>query len=389
MINWLLRIGLVVTPFILAPGNNDIAREPKMAWALCFALAIGLTALYQGLLKPFRNKWALVLVGFCLLSFYLSPNPGLKLFGIDSGRFWSWEGLYQGIVFLIFVVTVASIEFTKKEINTFLDIMVWCGLAMGVLITLQFLHLDQFFEQRYGTYGHMAGTLGNPTLVGPLLGMVVPLALYRKKYLFAVIMAVATLLTRSDVAMAGLVMMLMAYVALKSRRLFIVMSVLLVLGVASVGYLYTSYPQVREQLPDNERFLTWRQSVGDLKTPVMQSSKKIYAISGIGTGSFKYLFHAKHNAKNDNFLYAHNDYVQVLYELGVVGFFLFMAMLWQMLKDKVRIGKLSNKRRALASSFVCLATCAMGTFVFQIGTHIFYGLVVVGLLYNKGIDENV
>ena len=388
MTNWLLKIGLVVTPFILAPSGTDIAREPKMAWALCFALAIGLTALYQGLLKPFRNKWTLVLAGFCLLSFYLSPNPTLNLFGIASGRFWSWEGLYQVLVFLIFTITVASLELSRKEANTIIDIMVWCGLAMGVLVVLQAMHLDQFFKHRFGTYGHMCGTLGNPTLVSPYLAMIAPLALYRRRYLFAGVIALATCLTRSDVALAGLVMGLVAYIALLGRKILIVVSILVVLLGGFGIYCYGNSPELRQKFPDNERFLTWTQSITDLKTPPMRDSKKAYAITGLGMGSFKYLFHVKNNPHNDNFLYAHNDYVQVAYELGIAGFFIFIAMILVMLRDRVWRQLIDHRRRALTASFISIATCAMGSFVFQIGTHIFYTLTIVGLLYNEGLNGN-
>lgn len=388
MISWLLKIGLVVTPFILAPGNDDIARDPKMAWALVFALAVGLTSIYQGALKPFKNKWALLLVGFCLVSFYMSPGPELKLFGVQSGRFWSWEPLYQGMVFLLFVVSVASLKIFRDEGSKILDVMVWCGTVMAALVVLQAFHIDQFFEHRFGTYGNMAGTLGNPTLVGPYLTIVVPLAFYRKKFYLAALMILATLLTRSDVALVGMLAALGAYVAFKSRKWFSSVAVLGVIVVVLVGGLYMTNPKFRQTCPDNERFLTWTQSVQDLTVPVMNDSKKIYAITGIGPGSFKYLFHMKHNPNNDNFLYAHNDFVQTLYELGVVGFLLFVGAIFCVFRGSFRLRGLPPMRRALLASLVGALASAGGIFIFQIGTHIYYVLTIVGLLCNDSLKES-
>jgi len=390
VVNWLLKAGLIVLPFILAPGGGDVAREPKMAWALVFSLAISLVMLYQGKLKAFKNKWAFLLVGLCLISFYASPKPELPLFGIESGRFWSWEPLYQGLVFLLFTISVASIEFDKKTLSDTLDVMIWCGGIIGVYVILQFFRLDQFFEHRYCTYGHMHGMFGNSRLVGPFLGMIVPLALFRKKYLLAVPIVISVVLTRSNIALFGLILMFAAYFALRDRKSFIAVTSAVIAGAAVFGALYITQPVLREKVPDHCRFLTWRQSVNDLREPVMKDSKKTYAMTGIGPGSFKYLFHAKHNVHNDNMLYAHNEYVQVLYETGIFGLFLFLATifaLFQRVIPQVFKRELSHLDRALTSSVVCVLTCAGGIFILQMGAHIFYTLTVIGLLYNRGVKD--
>lgn len=386
MINWLLLLGLVVTPFILAPGDSDIAREPKMAWALVFALSIVLTSLYQGTIKPFRNKWALGLVGFCLLSFYLSPKPDLLFFGVDSARFWSWEPLYQGIVFLLFAVSVASLDLTKNTVRAITKTMVVCGTVMGGFVLLQSVGLDQFFEHRFGTYGHMAGTLGNPTLVGPFLCIIIPLTLWRKEYISTIVLSAATIVTRSDVALVGLVLTFVSYIAFKNKRSFITSALIAAAVLIVVTSFYFVTPKFREICPDNERFLTWKQSCQDLAEPVMKGSKKIYAITGIGPGSFMYLFHAKHNQHNDNFLYAHNEYVQVAYELGVVGAALFLGLIFSVLFAKGTQTP-SNVRRALMASFAGALVCSGGVFILQIGTHIFYVLTIAGLLLNESLDK--
>ncbi|MDP8258808.1 MAG: O-antigen ligase family protein [Candidatus Aadella gelida] len=390
MIAWLLGIGLVVTPFILAPGSGNLSREPKMAWAVSFALAIGLTALYKGVLKPFKNKGALALVGYALLSFFLSPKPQLALFGIESGRFWSWEPMFYILTFLLMTVAVSSIGYTKKTLHITFDVMIWCATLMAGLVIIQFLGIDQFFERRFGTYGHMVGTLGNYTLVGPFLTIVAPLAIYRKKYALMALMVIAAVVTQSDVARVGMLAMFACYFALKNKKRFVSTAVVVYLAVGILGTMYNTSETVRQRFPDNERFLTAYQSIHDLTTPVMEGSKKKYSITGIGIGSFKYLFHAKNNQRNDNFLYAHNEYVQVLYEMGIAGFLFFMGMMGLIFRQNTSMKEIfsrgvSNRKRALLSSFVGISVCAAGIFIWQIGTHIFYTLTIVGLLYNKSV----
>ena len=391
MVNVLLLLGLAVTPFILAPGHSDMARGPKMAWALVFSLAIAFVSLYRGELKPFKNKWAFVLVGFCLLSFYVSPRPeGLKLFDIQSAGFWSWEPLYQGIVFLLFTISVASIKFNRKMLEDTLGVMTWCGTIMAAIVILQSLHIDQFFEHRFGTYGYMPGTLGNPNLVGPFLCIVLPIALYQRERLMAVLMVAGILVTRCDVSTIGLVAVLATYHGLKGGNWTKYILVAGTITVLTSGCMYATMPEFRAKCPDNERFLTWSQSIKDVTTPVMQDSKKNYAITGIGPGSFKYLFHAKNNVGRDYFVYAHNDFVQVIYELGFAGFIAFMAMLFMVFKRTTTIkdiflGRTPYVRRALLTALVGSLVCACGVFTLQIGTHIFYTLTVVGLLYNDTV----
>ena len=382
MVNVLLLIGLSVTPFILAPGARDLAREPKMAWALVFALAIGLTALYQGTLKPFKNKWVLVLVGFCLLSFYLSPKPDLTFFGVESTRFWSWEPLYQGIVFLLFTVAVASIPLTKRILNQIVTTMVWCAALMSFLVILQALGLDQFFEHRFGTYGAMAGTLGNPALIGPFLCLILPLMFYQKRWTFSLMAITAILATHSDVAWAGLILTISIYLMLKNRRRFIIGFCAGAILIPLVAGLYFTQPVFRQVCPDNERFLTWENSLATLSTPVMVGSKKIYAITGMGPGSFRYLYHVQHEKqKAETSAYAHNDYVQATYELGIVGFILFMGVLVVILQQKGG----GRAHRALKAGLIGILGCAGGIFILQIGTTIYYALTVVGLLCNPSL----
>ena len=390
MVKVLLLIGLAVTPFILAPGHSDIAREPKMAWAIVFSLAIALVSLYKGELKAFKNKWAFVLVGFCLLSFYMSPNPELKLFGIESGRFWSWEPLYQGIVFLLFTISVASIKFERKMLDNVFAVMTWCGTLMASFVILQSFHIDQFFIHLFGTYGNMAGTLGNPNLVGPFLCVILPIALYQRKWVMAALMIAGVLVTRCDVSTIGLIAVLATYYGLKGGNWTKCVLVLGTICVLVIGGLYMTKPEFRAKCPDNQRFLTWSQSIGDVTSPVMNDAIKNYSITGIGPGSFKYLFHAKHNVGEDAFVYAHNDFVQVIYECGFAGFIIFMGMLFAIfrrtttIKD-IFIGRIPYVRRALITALVGSLVCACGVFTLQIGTHIFYTLTVIGLLYNDTV----
>jgi len=387
MIYTLLNIGVVVTAFIWAHGQADPARAPKMAWAVVFALIISLVAIHGGRLKAFKNRWALIMVAFAFLAYYLTPCPDLKMFGIESGRFWSWEPIFYIVIFMLFMVTVSSLKFSQKQLNNLLDTMMYCGLAIEILVSLQSVHLDQFFEHRFGTYGHMAGTLGNPTLIGPYLGIIIPITLFRRKWWMAAVMVYATIATSSNVAIGSLCMAGLFFIATKSKKWLITTAIATLLIGGVVVCLYATTPRFREVCPDNQRFTTWTQAITDLNSPPMKDSKKKYVMTGLGAGSFMYLFHAKNNIRpgESMFVYAHNDFVQVLYEFGIFGLFIFLMSIWYVFKKEFsRV--MTMYRRVLLTSMFWLLVSALGIFSLQIGTTLFYGIIIAGLLQNEGTN---
>jgi len=296
-------------------------------------------------------------------------------------------------VFMAFLVTVSSINFTKRKINNLFTAMIWCGVIMAGLVCFQSLHIMQFFEHLFGTYGNMGGTLGNPTLVGPYLGIIIPLALYKKRYLAAILMTYSLIATCSNVALVGFIVSMCFYFATKSKKLFITIFLLLSIATTTVVVGYVTSQKVRELIPDNQRFLMLTHALEDVRNPVMKDSngdrsKKVYTVTGLGMGSFKYLFHAFHN---NGFLFLHNEYGQIIYELGILGFILFMCALLYVFVTNFSIkrvfrGAETRYKRALMSSLVCSCVCAAGIFIWQFGTTIFFSLVIVGLLHNKYND---
>lgn len=389
MIHWLIYGGLAVISFIWIPGRADPVREPKMAWTVLFALLIGLYALWKGKLKPFSNKFAIGLIFYIFVAYYLSPQPDLIYFGIRSARFWSWEPMFYSMTFLLFLMTVSSMKFTRKEMDILLDVMVWCGAIMAGLVCLQSFHIMQFFEHRFGTYGNMGGLLGNPTLVGPYLGIILPLALYRKRYPAAVLITYSLIATCSQVAWAGLIVSMCFYIGTKSKKLFISTFIALSIATTVVVVGFATSQKVREILPDNQRFDMLSKAIYDVRNPVMKDSngdksKKVYTVTGLGIGSFKYLFHAFHN---NGFVFLHNEYGQCFYELGIIGFLLFMAALIygfvvNFSIKRIFAGTETRYKRAIMTSMVCSCVCAGGIFIWQFGTTIYFTLIVFGLLHN-------
>ena len=141
---WLIRLGLIVTPFIVIPGTD--IRDVKLDIAGMVALGIGLSAIYEYGLKPMRNKWFMISLWIACSSYFIAPKSPVEMFGMDVTLFWVWKPMYYFITFALMIFAVASIEFKKIDIDKILKMMTWCGFIMGCYVILQYFHLDQVFN---------------------------------------------------------------------------------------------------------------------------------------------------------------------------------------------------------------------------------------------------
>jgi hypothetical protein len=375
----LLNLGLSVIPFVIYPGLDS--REPKMAAALVFALTLGLVGIYQGKLKPIRNKWLLFLVGFLLINIWLCPKPAVKFEEIAIGSFWVWQVLSYVLIFFLMFATVSSVSFEDKQKDTIFKVMSYVGLVMAIYAILQFFKIDQFYtlssanEALNTPSGNIGGTLGNPTIVAPFIAMIIPICLYLKKYWFSGIMVIAVLLTKSQVAIGALIVSLVFLQALRDKKTAIRIGILSLIFIVVGTMAYFNNPKIKSLVGDSGRFIQWKQIVKDVNSPIRPELKNKYPFTGLGLGSFKYIYHIKNKSE---FHQAHNEYLEILYNTGIIGLALFLMSLWTILK-----GKIDRQRKFLLTSFVCIAMCAGGSFVFQLGPHLYYTLTILGLLNQR------
>ena len=121
-----------------------------------------------------------------------------------------------------------------------------------------------------------------------------------------------------------------------------------------------------------------------------QDSDTSYPITGWRMGNFKYTFHFLHpnGPTMRKFHQAHNDYLELAYNTGIVGIFLFLSCLWVFFRQifiKVFNNIITEEERALTAGFIVICVAAGGTFVWQIGTTIFYSCVFFSLLNNREV----
>ena len=385
MIKWLLNLGLIVVPIAFLPNMDT--REPKMAAALMVALALSLVAIYKGKIGQFNNRWPCVLVLYMLISAYLSPKVLINIANIPVLNPWMWEAILTAVIFLLMLAAVANMRLTNRDIKITLNIIVWVGFILSIYGFIQAFGIDQFYvcsdHSPFLRSNRIAATLGSPSVLAPFLGIIIPISIYLKKYLKAIFMAVVVFMTNSQVGYGAMVISLLFLFSTYSRRhliLFGLITILLVSGMA-VGSIKSK--RIRNFIGDGNRFDIWSQSLKELNTDI---GGKSYPITGRSPGSFRFLFHLKHDAATHQ---AHNDYVEFLYNCGIIGLGLLLLSIFKVFKlnfsfKDIWHNKANRYRMALLSSFLCACLCAGGVFVWQLGATIFYTITILGLLYNKG-----
>lgn len=398
IIKSLLGLGLAIIPFLVDPRFDT--RVPKMGVALAVALALSLLAIFSGKLKPFKNKWVLILLGYLLVSVYFSPKPDVQMFGKQLANFWVWKSILYILIFSLMGIVVASIDFAKNEIKNLLTVMFWAGLLMSLYCIGQSLHLEQWFAKTPGMHTHeptrwwIGGTLGQPTLVSPFIAMIIPIAILLKKYICAGIMFIAVCLSFSQVAIGAMVVSLLFLVAVKGKKRFICVSSGLLVVSLLLGLGYSQSAKIRAFIKPSGRFQEWNQIVKDIKDPIETNNIKISVpYTGRGPGSFFFVYPINHDSPYHQ---AHNEYLELGYNIGLIGLGLFLCAMFYMFKinfsfKEVFQSKTNRYRMCLLSSFICIAICAGGVFIWQLGATIYFTIFVVGLLHNKqgGNDEKV
>jgi len=409
MIRYLLTLGLIVIPFAIVPGMD--MRTPKEIIALFIALALGLVAIYEGKMKAFRNNWILLFVGFFIVSMVFSPSFSNFVLGYVSNEgdnvrklsvlanrnisgFWAFKPFLFAIVYLLMTVSLASAEFTKIEVKKIFAVMMWCGFAMSCYIFIQRLHLDQFFAQvpdsvdqsvKHMRAPLLGGFIGHATLVSPYIAMIIPLALYLRKYIISTIMIVAVVLTNSAVAITAMIISLITYLILSKRKEYkIIGFIALAIVMLSLGSIkiYKSQYMTANYLTSRAsgRFGAWQNILKDFTSSPIGKTKK-FTVTGFGPGSFEYAY----SVRNDNlWVQAHNEALEVLYNFGIVGLFLLIMALYHTF-NYAYIWGYGEIPIALTGSLICILLCSLGTFSFHIAPTMFYTTVVIAFLHNKNI----
>ncbi len=380
LIKILISLGLVMTPFVFIKGYDT--RDPKMLIALGVALAIGLSGIFKGKFKPFKNHWLLIFIGYLFISHRLLPQ--IFVGGETFANGWVWQCYTYIAIFFLMLLTVSSIRFSKQEITAQINIIIWCGMIMALYAVLQYFGFDSFFKNNANPDHYfinnlrVSGTLGHPTVLAPFFAILMPFALFKKKKLAIVLFIAALIVTNSKMAIGATIVGSCAYLFIKSKKSLIIASILAVLFLGGFGVGSYRFPGI---IGDSGRIEHWKGVVSEVSKPIKGTN---LSLIGFGLGSYPYFYKTRHNS---TFGQVHNEYIEIFYNSGVIGLLLFLASIWYVFKTNFLYATRGDEIvRVFLASFLIMVLCGFGMFIWQIAPYNFYAIFILGILHNREVS---
>ncbi len=304
---------------MIANGRFEIDRNPVISFAILFIVYVSMQ-----------------------LIFSFIPHPSSLILLPGSVYPWATRTELLKIISyaVIFLVAVHTIK-TRQQINRILSIIIAVGFLMAI-----------FFLMRYFGAEAPRGII-NPDHYAGYLGMIIPLAFgfllirhqgyvpldmaYARQFLFffcAIVMSAALFFTMSRGGMFSFIaslscMSVLLFTRKSIKRKRWILSIAVVFVVSAVAWIGAT--------PVLERIMSIKVEITSLyfggRLPVWNGTLEIvkdYPVFGTGLGTFSYIFPKYQMERLPHiFMYAHNDFLELLSEIGVAGFSLFVISgLW-------------------------------------------------------------
>lgn len=383
MIKKLLILGCVLIPFyevflyFFIPGRTvpvfPDMRFTKEFVSMVFCVLIGSAVLCSSGFKKPKNLWIPAFLLFLVWNIYKAPVAIIQIQGVNFNGMWNYRPVLKIFSYFYLFLAVSSAYFKEKDIFYIFKTIMYCGLAMSILMILQFFKFDQIFNTfppeiigNYVTHPEMGGSIGQATLSSPFLVMCIPFTIYFREWLYAVIMGVSVVIAGSSFALAGLgVVILLLFLKNIKNRLAVVF------GFSSIGVIILVFASFHpDLLNSNGRFGMWEMVWNEL------FSEKI-AFTGAGLGAFRYFFALRHQ---NTWFHAHNEYLQLLWCCGIIGF----GIVFMIIKDFIKhsLENINPEIAIILISMAGIAVVSFGTFPLQLAVYQFYLVAMVGIVYS-------
>lgn len=396
----LIYSGIVLLPFYevvmlwLFPHKEMTfpdTRVPREILSLNICLVVGLIALYEGKLARIPNKAFLAFLAVALIAIPLAPPYGFMVKGELLKAFWFYKPLFIMTTFLLFTSAVSAMDL-HLEFGRISKLFIYIGLTMAGYVLLQSFGIDQVFGILNDTnpdalstpMSYLGGTLGHPTIVSPFIAMMVPFCLGSEKYIYAALMALTVLITKSDIALAAMITGIVLFYACRNRTAMNLLYLTIVLGCLIFGLALALGSPWLEKLPASGRVAAWKSILTDNISPLEgKKSGVTYSFTGKGLGSYEYVFPGQYSSR---FHQAHNSLLQALYETGIIGAVLLFLAFISHFKHCSRglfevISGWNVELRVLMASALVLVLASLGTIVNHLGIFWFFFSVIIGMTY--------
>jgi len=407
---------LALIPFFTRTGIGDGVRTPKEIASIFGLLSIiAVSSWYKK--EPFKNKcfWLLWIWLFAVTAFnwkHNLPIPVSTGIMMTPATLLAWKGLfYISIAFTAmmsiatavdrpFNISFKSIRVTIDEhfdLKAIATALSWCVIVMGIYSIIQAVGLDNFFrvmssdgivascntDPKYSFTHRIVGTIGNPSIFGSWVAMVIPFTLYLKNKtgIAAFILGIVSLaLSQGATAIAAAIICTAFYLSFAYGRKFIIPALIIITLSGAICLLPAPKQYIKGQIRDRAGFFNPTGRI-DIHKETWKFIKERPLI-GHGLGSFEPLVGVNPQIVErmswQNWRELHDEYGQVWFTLGLTGLVLFIAMI---ISFTVRfLQNINDASITLASCMIGFLVLCITLFPMRVAPTSFYAPVLAGLL---------
>lgn len=260
--------------------------------------------------------------------------------------------------------------------------VVWGGVASSMLAFLQVLDLDPILTYAPGISDAdrvlPVGLMGQTTKFGALLAILIGVAFGLKDYSAALLMTVAAVATNSSFTYLAVFGALIVNARYLLGRFVTVAICISFFFTAAILWAFSPGSAL---LLDNGRYLVWWTTL-----EAWWNGPKLL---GFGPGSFAYLYAENFQPKSlvyGSFLQAHNDYIQALFEFGLMGAAVMAALLFFIGRHFClywwgsRYQEKAPLVIAAEGGLIAIVLNGMGNFPFQLAPHFLLATICFAII---------
>ena len=395
MINIILRLLIVLLPFVIVTNGWESFRGVKEVLFQLGAIAIFAAAFFDTRQKEYLNRYItyfLIYLGFLFLRFYGIPYfMGMEVAPDEYRTLINYGCLIPTFnVLLGFIIVKIIVERLDKK---YLDSIIRLSCIITFIVSLHIIGQSFDIIQVYGRLTKSAallqkdptvlkywlssnkaiGFIGNPMLAASFIAISAQFNLYFRKrinYIFYVIGFIAVCLTRSSMPIMSYCICAFVFFLIykKSVAWIVAGSVLLGIGVA---FFINNSGWINENLfTFSDRPAVWQKTIAIWwKQPY----------TGGGLGSFK-----GNNiiVGTTQWWQAHNEPLQIMQEMGLVGLGLSLLLLFDFFKRIIL-----RNRKVVACALVVCCGCinSLMNFPLHIACTVF--ILILGFTFKEILEK--
>ena len=348
--SYLAGAAMIVLPFIILSGVIDGIRIPK-------AMAMVIMA---------------IIVGSVYLCRTIRPSLGVSYLVLGLGAVFSGFGIIQQ--YSLWFVTAAIVSsylvkyFTEGDLYKFLKFLSVSGLLCSLHGYAQMCGISPFLTYLSHTDPTIPiGFMGQQTLYGPFVAACFVASLFCRWYWVSAFILFPILATKSSFTYLSLGAGTSIWFWYTHRKIFYRSTLLIPLLMVAFFF----YPHSKQLLHDHGRLDEWAN---------IYSVAVKHPIKGTGIGTFQAIYPRfqkkdgtyirgyqtyKSLKMHGRFVQAHNEYLQIFFEQGIIGLLCVMWMLYDLFKSVRRY-------KYIPGIVACFAICvvflinALGNFPFHV-----------------------